>query len=184
VAVVLDGSELDEEAMARFARWTNLSETTFLLPPTDAVADYRVRIFSPGGEMPFAGHPTLGSAHAWVSSGGVPKDAGSIVQECGIGLVPVRYGGGRLAFAAPALLRTGPVEADVLARMVTGLGLAEASVVDHQWVDNGPGWAALLLASADEVLSLDPDFAALDGLKVGVVAPEPVGAEVDFPPSG
>ncbi|GAA2051844.1 PhzF family phenazine biosynthesis protein [Williamsia deligens] len=168
VAVVLDGDGLDDATMAAFARWTNLSETTFVLPPTDSSADYRLRIFTPGGELPFAGHPTLGSAHAWLEAGGVPA-AEAIVQECGIGLVTIRRDGARLAFAAPPLRRSGPVDDDVLAEIRSALGLAPSDVVASNWVDNGPGWIGLMLTSAERVLEITPDFGALGDHKVGLI---------------
>jgi len=180
LAVVLDGSDLDDAEMKRFARWTNLSETTFLLPPNDPGADYRVRIFTPERELPFAGHPTLGSCHAWLAAGGVPKRAGTVVQECAVGLVRLRRDGERLAFAAPPRLRSGPLEADLLARVVRSLGIEPSAVLAHEWVDNGPGWVAVMLGSADEVLALRPDFAAMAGLEVGVVGAYPLGAETQF----
>jgi len=177
LAVVLDGSGLDDEAMQRFARWTNLSETTFVLPPADPAADYRVRIFTPGGELPFAGHPTLGSCHAWLQAGGTPRRQDFIVQECQVGLVNIRrdpstgsgQDGGRLAFAAPPLQRSAPSPA-VLAQVAAALGLKAQHILAAQLLDNGPVWLGLLLDSADTVLQLQPDHAALKkhGLKVGV----------------
>jgi len=174
LAVVLDGSGLDDEAMQRFARWTNLSETTFVLPPTDPAADYRVRIFTPGGELPFAGHPTLGSCHAWLQAGGAPKRQDFIVQECQVGLVKIRREGDRLAFAAPPLQRSAPSPA-VLAQVAAALGLKAQHILAAQLLDNGPVWLGLLLDSADTVLQLQPDHAALKkhGLKVGVVGAHP-----------
>jgi PhzF family phenazine biosynthesis protein len=184
LAVVIDGDGLSDGAMASFARWTNLSETIFLLSPTDPAADYRVRIFTPGGELPFAGHPTLGAAHCWLASGGTPKTKGMVVQECGIGLVRVKRGGTpskeRLAFAAPPLLRSGPVEADVHAQVLSALRLSAAEVLDVVWVDNGPGWVAARLTSAAAVTALAPDFAAMGGLKVGVVGAFPSGSPQQF----
>ncbi|WP_432536399.1 PhzF family phenazine biosynthesis protein [Kineococcus arenarius] len=177
VAVVLDAEGLDAEAMQRFAAWTNLSETTFVLPPADPGADYRLRIFTPGGELPFAGHPTLGSAHAWLGAGGRPRGGDVVVQECGAGLVPVRRDGSALSFAAPPLVRTGPLEEDVLERAVRALGLARADVLDHRWVDNGPGWAALRLTSAQRVLEVEVDAPALGDLPLGVVGTHPAGSE-------
>lgn len=170
LAVVHDAAGLDDTQMAAFARWTNLSETTFLLPPTEAGADYRVRIFTPGGELPFAGHPTLGSAWAWLAAGGTPREAGFVVQQCGIGLVRLRQAGGRLAFAAPPLLRSGPADAPTLAQAVQALGVAPEDVVGHQWVVNGPEWLAIRLRTRAQVLALKPDMAAMGRLKLGVVA--------------
>lgn len=170
LAVVHDAQGLDDTQMAAFARWTNLSETTFLLPPTEAGADYRVRIFTPGGELPFAGHPTLGSAWAWLQAGGTPREAGVVVQQCGIGLVRLRQAGGRLAFAAPPLLRSGPADAPTLAQAVQALGVAAEDVVGHQWVVNGPEWLAIRLRTRAQVLALKPDMAAMGRLKLGVVA--------------
>lgn len=174
VAVVHDAQGLSDEQLAAFARWTNLSETTFLLPPTTSEADYRLRIFTPGGELPFAGHPTLGSAHAWLESGGVARGP-RIVQECGIGLVELRREDDRLAFAAPERLRSGPVAADDLARIADGLRIGPDEIVDAEWVDNGPGWVAVLLADAAAVLSIWPDPGALGDLAVGVVGIYPEG---------
>jgi PhzF family phenazine biosynthesis protein len=174
LAVVFDAEGLDAERMQALARWTNLSETTFLLPPTDPAADYRLRIFTPNGELPFAGHPTLGSCHAWLEAGGRPR-AGEIVQECGVGLVRIRRDGSRLAFAAPPLQRSGAVDAGTLAHIARGLCIAPAAIRAAQWVDNGPGWVAALLADADAVLALEPDFAALAPLKLGVAGAHPSG---------
>lgn len=176
LAVVHDAAGLSDERMAALARWTNLSETTFLLPPRDPSADYLVRIFAPVGELPFAGHPTLGSCHAWLSAGGKPKNPDVVVQECGIGLVRVRRDGDRLAFAAPPLRRSGPVEADLRARVLGALRIGDAAVRDMQWVENGPPWVAALLHDAQAVLDLRPDFPALRGLAVGAVGPYPGGA--------
>jgi PhzF family phenazine biosynthesis protein len=180
LAVVHAAEGLDDATLAAFARWTNLSETTFLLPPIDPAADYRVRIFTPGGELPFAGHPTLGSCHAWLAAGGVPRSAGVVVQECGVGLVRVRRGGSRLAFAAPPLRRTGPLAADLLHKIAQGLGLTAADIVQHQWVDNGPGWCAVMLRSAEQVLAVRPDWAVLGGLKLGLVGPQLAGQDTQF----
>ena len=180
VAVVLDGAGLDDDAMQRFARWTQLSETTFVTSPTDPEADYALRIFTPGGELPFAGHPTLGSCHAWLASGGRPRSAGTIVQQCGIGLVRIRADGDRLAFAAPPLRREA-VDAVLLAKVLAALGLGAAQVRAAHWLDNGPQWLALLLSSAADVLALEPDHAALKSLaKVGVVARQPAGSDAAF----
>ncbi len=181
LAVVIDAAGLDEAQMAAFARWTNLSETTFLLPPTDPAADYRVRIFTPGGELPFAGHPTLGSAHAFLASGGDVKKPGEVVQQCGIGLVRVKREGARLAFAAPPLLRSGPVEdAGLRAQVLRSLRMAADELLDLVWVDNGPAWMAARLKDAASVRALKPDFLAMKGLKLGVVGPQPAGSETQF----
>ena len=175
VAVVLDSEGLTTEQMQRFARWTNLSETTFILPPTTDEADYRVRIFTPGNELPFAGHPTVGTCHAWLEAGGQPNDADIIVQECGVGLVPLRRIGGRLAFAAPPLIRGGPVDEAEIEEVCKVLQIERDDVVDAQWADNGPGWIAVKLASAERVLALTPDFGAVDSYDIGIVGPHPVG---------
>ncbi len=180
LAVVHAAAGLSDATMAAFARWTNLSETSFLLPPADARADYRVRIFTPGGELPFAGHPTLGSCHAWLAAGGQPRDAGRVVQECGIGLVEIRREGARLAFAAPPLRRTGPLDESLLARIAAGLGVARDEILQHQWVDNGPGWCAVMLPSAQRVRAVRPDFARLGDLKLGLVGAFPSGQGAAF----
>ncbi|MEO5737421.1 MAG: PhzF family phenazine biosynthesis protein [Variovorax sp.] len=171
VAVVLDGSGLDDAELQRFAQWTNLSETTFLLPPTVPSADYRVRIFTPGGELPFAGHPTLGSCHAWLKAGGKPKAADLVVQECKTGLIPIRREGERLAFAAPPLRRSSP-SPSVLAKVASALDLKAQQIVAAQLLDNGPVWLGLLLDDVDAVLALKPDHRTLKelGQKVGVAA--------------
>jgi PhzF family phenazine biosynthesis protein len=171
VAVVLDGDGLSTEEMQRFAHWTNLSETTFVLPPQATGADYRVRIFTPVAELPFAGHPTLGTAHAWLA--GRAEAPETVVQECRAGLVSVRRTPDGLAFAAPPLVRSGAVEEALVARIADLLGLARDGIVDAQWVDNGPGWVAVLLESAEAVLAVTPSFADLD---LGVVGPHPPGA--------
>ena len=181
LAVVVDAAGLSDDDMAAFARWTNLSETTFLLPPTDPAADYRVRIFTPGGELPFAGHPTLGSAHAFLASGGDVKKPGEVVQQCAIGLVRVKRDGGRLAFAAPPLRRSGPVaEAALRAQVIASLRIAPQALLDLVWVDNGPGWMAARLPDAAAVLALQPDFVAMQGLKLGVVGAHPAGSDCQF----
>lgn len=169
VAVVLDGSGLDDLAMQRFARWTNLSETTFVRPPTDPAADYALRIFTPGGELPFAGHPTLGSCFAWLAAGGQPKAPGQIVQQCAKGLVTIRQEGQRLAFAAPPM-QASPPDAALLAQVTAALGFQPGQVRQAQLLDNGPQWLTLWLDSADTVLALAPDHARLAdlGQKVGV----------------
>jgi PhzF family phenazine biosynthesis protein len=184
--VVHDATGLTDATMASFARWANLSETTFLLPPADPAADYRVRIFTPAGELPFAGHPTLGSCHAWLAAGGVPRDRGVVVQECGVGRVRVRRsrsdGGAdvvarRLAFAAPPLRRSGPLDDALLQRIAAGLGVARGDIAHHQWVDNGPGWCAVMLRSAEQVLALTPDASRLADIKLGIVGPQSAGAD-------
>jgi PhzF family phenazine biosynthesis protein len=180
LAVVHAAEGLDEARMAALARWTNLSETTFLLPPTDRRADYHVRIFTPGGELPFAGHPTLGSCHSWLAAGGKPHKPDLVVQQCGVGLVRVRCDGSRLEFAAPPLRRTGPLEPDVQAKIAKALTLASSDIVHHQWVDNGPGWCAVMLRSARQVLSLKPDWVSLDPLKLGVVGPHDAAHDAAF----
>ncbi|EED32496.1 phenazine biosynthesis protein, PhzF family [gamma proteobacterium NOR5-3] len=180
VAVVHGADALTTREMERFARWTNLSETTFLLKPTTSDADYRLRIFTPGGELPFAGHPTLGSCHAWLEAGGVPRVQDQIVQECGAGLVRISKNAQVLSFAAPGLLRTGPLESGLVAQLMTALGLPSEALIDHQWVDNGPGWCALLLDSAERVLEVTPDFAALGDAGVGLVGQYPDGCDADF----
>jgi PhzF family phenazine biosynthesis protein len=180
LAVVHDASGLSDAEMAALARWTNLSETAFLLPPADPAADYFVRIFTPLSELPFAGHPTLGSCHAWLTAGGTPRDPSIVVQQCGIGLVRVRREQERLAFAAPPLLRSGPVESGQRARVLDALGIGDAAVRDVQWVENGPPWVGVLLQDAQAVLDLRPDFAALRGLAVGAVGPYPKGAACAF----
>lgn len=180
LAVVIDGAGLSDDEMAAFARWTNLSETTFLLPPTVPEADYRVRIFTPGGELPFAGHPTLGSAHAFLASGGDAKKPGEVVQQCAIGLVRVKRDGARLAFAAPPLKRSGPVDDATRAQVMASLRIAPEALLDLVWCDNGPGWLAARLPDAASVLALQPDFTAMLPLKVGVVGAYPEGGECQF----
>ena len=174
VAVVHDSDDLDDAQMQLFAQWTNLSETTFLLQPTSDAADYRLRIFTASRELPFAGHPTLGSAHAWLEAGGAPRGE-RVVQECGAGLVGIERGG-RLAFEAPPLLRDGPVDERDLALVTDILGIGRGDVVDAKWVDNGPGWIGILLEDAHAVLALDPDRRRLEGWDVGVVGPWRDGA--------
>ena len=180
LAVVHDAQGLSAAQMAAFARWTNLSETTFLLPPTDPAADYRVRIFTPQRELPFAGHPTLGSCHAWLAAGGRAHAADEVLQQCAAGLIRVRRSATRLAFAAPPCLRSGPLDDELLARIVGALGLRRSDVLDHQWVDNGPGWSAIRLASAQAVLALRPDWAALHGIKLGVIGAHAAGGDAQF----
>ena len=169
VAVVRAPGDLSTEAMQRITRWFNLSETAFLLPPTDPAADYRVRIFTLDREMPFAGHPTLGTCHAWLHDGGTPADAGVVIQQCGAGLVRVARGAEGLAFAAPPLIRGGPVEEDKLAEVAAVLRIAREEIVDAQWADNGPGWVAVRLADADAVRALAPARFHGARIDVGVV---------------
>lgn len=180
VAVIAGAEQLDTGTMQRITRWLNLSETTFLLPPTDDAADYRVRIFTLERELPFAGHPTLGTCHAWLAAGGRPRDPARIVQQCGAGLVSVRRDGDRLAFAAPPLIRSGAVDEADLAEALGLLGIARDAVVAAQWADNGPGWLALMLESAEAVLALDPARAHPRRIDVGVVGPHPPGGETAF----
>jgi PhzF family phenazine biosynthesis protein len=180
LAVVIDGTGLDDDQMARFARWTNLSETTFLLPPTHPEADYRVRIFTPGGELPFAGHPTLGSCHVWLQAGHRPRDPELVVQQCEVGLVPLRReASGRLAFAAPPT-SVKPVEAELLQRLYPALGIEAAQVRNAAWLSNGSPQLALELDSAATVLAIEPDHAAIKTIgKVGVVGRHAPGHDAD-----
>jgi PhzF family phenazine biosynthesis protein len=177
VAVVLDGAGLSTGEMQRFAHWMNLSETTFVLPPSDPGADYQVRIFTPVAELPFAGHPTLGTCHAWLEAGGTPRRAEAVVQQCGAGLVTLRQTGDGLAFAAPPVLRDGPVAEELLDRIAAVLGIGRAGIVDASWADNGPGWVAVLLASAEAVLAVKPVPSDLD---LGLVGPYPPGSPEAF----
>jgi PhzF family phenazine biosynthesis protein len=174
VAVVFDADDLTTQEMARFAHWTNLSETTFVLAPRSPDADYRVRIFTPTLELPFAGHPTLGTCHAWLEHSGVGSDRDLFVQECDAGLIEVRRDGDRLAFAAPSLVRSGPVAADDLDEIVASLGITLDDVVDSAWIDNGPGWVGLLLRSADDVLAVRPTYSRFD---IGIVGFHEPGAQ-------
>jgi PhzF family phenazine biosynthesis protein len=177
VAVVHDGSGLSTGQMQRFANWTNLSETTFVLPPSTDGADYRVRIFTPVAELPFAGHPTLGTCHAWLEAGASPRQPGTIVQECAAGLVTLRQTADGLAFGAPPVLRDGPVADELLDRIASVLRIPRADIVDASWADNGAGWVAVLLASADAVLAVKPGQVDLD---LGIVGPYPPGAPAAF----
>jgi predicted PhzF superfamily epimerase YddE/YHI9 len=211
LAVVLDGSGLSTAEMQHFTNWTNLSECTFLLPPTDEGrangADYRVRIFCPGRELPFAGHPTLGSCHAWLEAGGVPLGE-HVVQECGVGLVKIRREGGvtagppqgdalsprgaatraaaergghdLLAFAAPPLIKSGPLDEADVQLIARGLGVAREDITAHAWCDNGPNWRGVMLRSAAQVLALRPDATVLAGLDIGVIGPQPAGSDTAF----
>jgi PhzF family phenazine biosynthesis protein len=173
LAVVLGAEGLSDEQMRQFANWTNLSETTFVLPPRASAADYLVRIFTPGSELPFAGHPTLGTCHAWLEAGGRPARAGQVVQECGAGLVTIKQTEAGLAFSAPPLLRDGPVEDEVAERVATELNIGRADIVDIQWADNGPGWVAVLLDSAEAVLAIKPGTVSMD---IGVAGLYPPGS--------
>ncbi len=178
VAVVHGADDVSDDDMHRFARWTNLSETTFLLPPSDERADYRVRIFTPQRELPFAGHPTLGSAHAWLEAGGPPARQDLVIQECGVGLVAVRRSPqGQLAFRAPPLIRSGPLDEALIDEVAASLGIGRADILDAQWADNGPGWVAVELASADAVLALRP---GPPSLKIGVFGRYPAGSPAAF----
>ncbi len=176
LAVVIDGDGVGDAEMARFANWTNLSETTFLLPPTDPAADYCVRIFTPTGELPFAGHPTIGSCRAWLEHGGAPASPGTVVQECGVGLVTLRHAGDQLAFAAPPRLRSGPVDDELRTSIERVIG---CPVVDASWADNGPGWVAAEVADSETLLAIEPDFSHAPDLKLGLVASAPSGAGYD-----
>ena len=180
LAVVGGAETLTDAQMQSFANWTNLSETTFLLPPADPEADYRVRIFTPSGELPFAGHPTLGTADVWLRGGGVPRTEGRIVQECAAGLVEIKNDGGRLAFAAPVLQRTGELPEENVQKICAALGLERSDVLRHQWAHNGPRWQALQLADAQAVLDVEPDYAALAPFGVGLIGAYPPGGDVDF----
>jgi PhzF family phenazine biosynthesis protein len=178
LAVVLAADGMSDEAMQRFANWTNLSETTFILPPDDAAADYRVRIFTASQELPFAGHPTLGSCHAWLAAGGVPRRADVVIQQCGAGLVRIRRDpAGTLAFAAPPLRRAGPLDAATRAQLLGELQLDAARVRDAAWVDNGPGWIGLLLDDVATVMALNPMRVSHP---VGVAGAYPAGASAAF----
>lgn len=174
LAVVLGADALTTEQMQRFAHWTNFSETTFVSAPTNPAADYKVRIFTPNFELPFAGHPTLGTCHAWLAAGGQPHDAGVVVQECGAGFVQVRRRDNGLSFLAPPLVRSGPVEAPILQRACAALGIDVAEVVSSAWIDNGPGWLGIELASVEQVLALRP---GPTDLLLGVVARHPIGSD-------
>jgi PhzF family phenazine biosynthesis protein len=179
LAVILDSAGLETAEMEKITRWMNLSETTFLLPPESPEADYKVRIFTLGGELPFAGHPTLGTCHVWRAFES-PRSAETIVQECGLGLVRIRPTAGGFAFAAPRLLREGPVEDRFLAEVAAVLGIEMADIVDSRWVDNGPGWVGVLLEDAEKVLGLEPRFPMTpeaSRLDIGVVGPHPPGSE-------
>ena len=180
VAVILGAEDLDDADMQRIARWTNLSETTFVLPPTQPEADYQLRIFTPGGELPFAGHPTLGSAHVWLERGGTPHMSARIIQQCAAGLVEVRRRDGLLSFAAPPTRRSGDIEREYLSQIVAAFGINHEDVIAHQWVDNGPGWAVVRLATAQQVLDLQPDLSRIPTAMVGAIGAHPDGSEHAF----
>lgn len=180
LGVVRGGHDLDSAQMLAITRWLGFSETTFLLPPNDADADYRVRIFYPAGELPFAGHPTLGSAHAWLMAGGVPKVAGRIVQECGIGLVEVRQHDGRLAFRAPPLMRDGPLDGADLADTINLTGADPARILAAVHAANGPGWKLLHLSSAEAVLAAEPAARAAPGTDVALLGAHAPGGPAQF----
>ncbi len=178
--VILDGEGLSAEEMQKITHWMNLSETVFLLPPTDAAADYRVRIFTLDREMPFAGHPTLGSCHAWLTAGGQPQKETEIIQECGVGLVPIRRTNTNLAFAAPELIRSGSVDESKLREITRALRIDRDDIVDARWADNGPGWVAVLLESAQAVLDIEPLSDFPTRLEIGVVGPYEDGQDAAF----
>ena len=178
--VVSEADGLSTEQMLGMTRWFNHSETTFLLPATDPKADYRVRIFTVAGELPFAGHPTLGSAHAWLAGGGKPKRSDVVVQECGAGLINVRRDGGRLSFAAPPLIRGGQPNEQEIAEVVDVLQIDRAAIVDITWADNGPGWIAVMLESADAVLAVEPRRYRASPIDIGIVGPRAPGGETAF----
>jgi len=184
LAVVVDGDGLSDAQMAALARWTNLSETSFLLPPSDERADYRVRIFTPNTELPFAGHPTLGSCHAWLAAGGRPKDPALVVQECGIGRVRIRRDdtpqGTRLAFAAPPRRRSGPLDTATVERIARFLGVAPRDILAHEHCDNGPPWMAVMLASADAVLACRPALSSERQIDIGVIGRHAAGSDAAF----
>lgn len=180
VAVVAGKGNLDTETMMRITQWFNLSETTFLLPATDDAADYRVRIFTPDRELPFAGHPTLGTCHAWLELGGMSRNPGHIVQQCAAGLITIRRVDGRLAFSAPPLIRSGDLDEETAERVASFLRIDPGEIVAAQWVDNGPGWIGVMLESAEAVLALDPLRSYPERIDVGVIGPHNVGSEVDY----
>lgn len=179
VAVIASGDGLSSEQMLQITRWLNLSETTFLLPPSSPDADYRVRIFTLDRELPFAGHPTLGTCHAWLQAGGAAR-GDVIVQQCDAGLIPIRRTEHGLAFAAPPLIRSGPASEADIERAAAILGVDRAAVIDAQWVDNGPGWLGIMLRSADEVLAVRPQRAWPERADIGIVGPYPAGSPIDW----
>ena len=177
VAVVVDCDGLDDGEMQQFARWTNLSETTFLLPTTNHAADYRVRFFTPTEELPFAGHPTLGSAYAWLIHGGSPRSDKTIIQECEVGLINLRRDANSLSFAAPSLLRGGPVEESLVIEAAASLGIDRNAITDSAWIDNGPGWLGVQLKSAEQVLAIKPQKT---NLTLGVIGAYPTGSRFAY----
>ncbi len=179
LGVVVGADNLTEQQMAQFAKWTNLSETTFLLEPLHPDADYRVRIFTPAGELPFAGHPTLGSCYVWQKTNS-QKDKATIIQECEAGLITIKQLNGRLAFMAPPLARTGDVADDIMATILKGLGITADDVELCQWIDNGPGWLGILLKSVDKLLEIQPDYAPLKNYEIGLCAIYPEGNQVSL----
>ena len=181
VAVILDGAGMTTEQMQSVANWTNLSETTFVLQPDSVHADYKLRIFTPDRELPFAGHPTLGSCCAWLALGGQPKNPDVIVQECGIGLVKLKRSGDRFCFEAPPPLRMEPISEPELEIIASGLGISRADILHHSWCDNGPKWRGIYLESAEKVLSLSANASILKGLDIGIIGPWiSVGVDADF----
>lgn len=182
VAVVLDGSHLSSEAMQEFANWTNLAETTFVLPATNPEADYRLRIFTTTRELPFAGHPTLGSCYAWLHNGGEPRSADFIIQECGIGLVKLKRGeeSNALSFQAPEPLRMEPMDENDVTIIAAALKIDRSAIVNHSWCDNGPKWRGIMLSSMEEVLKLKPDFSQVKGMDIGVIGPAVGEDALDF----
>ena len=180
LAVVFDADNLDSEQMLQTARWINLSETTFLCSPTRNGADYRVRIFTPARELPFAGHPTLGSCHAWLTAGGRAQGCAEVIQECGAGLIRIRRTDAALAFAAPPLVRSGPVDESKLDEIARFLRIGRSQIVDANWADNGPGWIVVVLASAEAVLGIEPARDCSTRVDVGVVGPYPAGSQAAF----
>jgi PhzF family phenazine biosynthesis protein len=179
LAVVTGGDALDADEMLALTQWLGFSETTFLLAPAHPDADYKVRIFYPGGELPFAGHPTLGTCHAWLAAGGSPRRDGIVVQECGVGLVEVKQDGDLLAFAAPPFTRAGPLSDAERAEAARVAGVAETAIVEAVHVANGPQWQLLRLRSAADVLAAEPVAKAPPGTDVGLAGPID-GGEADW----
>ncbi|PHM31210.1 Phenazine biosynthesis protein PhzF family [Xenorhabdus innexi] len=177
LAVVTNADNLSDQQMAQFAKWTNLSETTFLLSPLHPDADYRVRIFTPAGELPFAGHPTLGTCYVWQKISG-QKNKETIIQECKAGLIPIRQVNGRPAFMAPPLVRMGDVADDIFEQILKGLGITSDDVELCQWIDNGPGWLGILLKSVDKLMGIRPDYSQLKDYELGLCAMYPENSQV------